>query len=116
MRLTTALLLLFTASSLSACGGVDGVDITLPVVGKLSTNAKAKESKMATRGALVLPPSVKGLPAPIDPSQVAASNTNWPKDPELQAKAAKKLAAIKEAEYRKNGDWKNKRSHGNGLD
>ena len=116
MRLTTALLLLLTAFSLGACGGIDGVDVTLPVVGKLSTNAKAKESKMAVRGALVLPPSVKSLPAPVDQSQLAANNANWPKDPEQQAKAAKKLAAIREAEYRKNGDWKNKRSHGNGLD
>jgi len=116
MRFTTALLLLFTASTLTACGGlVDGVDVTLPVVGNIMAKGKNKEAKMATRGALVLPPSVKGLPAPQEKGQLA-TNTAWPDDPDMKAKRDKKLAALKEAEYRKNGDWSGKHNTGNGIE
>ncbi|MCF6200437.1 MAG: hypothetical protein L3J67_13835 [Hyphomicrobiaceae bacterium] len=116
MRFTTALLLVFTTSTLGACGGLmDGVDITLPVVGNITAKGKTKEAKMATRGALVLPPSIKGLPAPQEKGQLA-TNGAWPDDPDMKAKKDKKLAALKEAEYRKNGDWKGKRNSGNGLE
>ena len=115
MRFTTALILVFTTSTLGACGGVDGVDITLPVVGNIMAKGKNKEEKMATRGALVLPPSIKGLPAPQEKGQLA-NNGAWPDDPDMKAKRDKKLAALKEAEYLKNGDWAGKRNGGNGLE
>ncbi len=115
MRFTTALILIFTTSTLGACGGLNDVDITLPVVGNIMAKGKAKEAKMATRGALVLPPSVKGLPTPQEKGQVATSGA-WPADPDMKAKNDKKLAAMKEAEYIKNGDWKGIRNGGNGLE
>ena len=115
MRFITALLLLFTASSLGACGGVDGVDVTLPFVGKINSDGKAEEKKMATRGALLLPPSVEGLPTPTTEEQVAAGQ-NWPVDPDKKAKSDAKLAALKEKKYRREGDWKGERNTGNGLE
>ena len=115
MKFTTALVLLFTASSLAGCGGVDDVDVTLPFVGNIMAKGKTKEEKMVKRGGLVLPPSASALPVPQQESQIAAGKS-WPNDPDLQAKNAKKLAALKEAEYRKHGDWKNERSTGNGLE
>ena len=115
MRFITAILLLFTASSLGACGGIDGVDVTLPFVGKIDTNAKATEEKMANRGTLVLPPAVKGLPAPTSGAQ-SANGQSWPVDPDLKAKDDAKVAALKEEKYRKDGDWKGERNSGNGLE
>ncbi len=116
MRFTTALLLLFTASSLGACGGIDGVDVTLPIVGKIATGQKAEEKKMATRGSLLLPPAVNGLPAPSENLQ-SSTGQSWPIDPDLTAKVDAKTAALKEKEYRKNGDWSGSRDNtGNGLE
>ena len=115
MRFTTALLLLFTASALGACGGVDGVDIELPFVGKITSDQKAEEKKMTTRGTLLLPPAVKGLPSPTSNEQ-AANDQRWPLDPDQQAKIDAKTAALKEKKYRKDGDWSGARDTGNGLE
>ncbi len=116
MRFITALLLLFTASSLGACGGVDGVDVTLPFVGKITSDQKAEEKKMATRGSLLLPPAINGLPAPSEKQQ-STNGQSWPIDPDLTAKVDAKTAALKEKEYRKNGDWSGSRDNtGNGLE
>ncbi len=115
MRLTTAILLLFTASTLGACGGMDDVELSLPFVGNVLEKQKAKEAKMATRGSLVLPPSVKGLPEPTTKEQVAAAN-NWPVDPETTKKQQARVAALKEKQYRKDGDWKGERDTGNGIE
>lgn len=116
MRFTTALLLLFTASTLSACGGgVDDVEVVLPFVGNIMAKGKNKEEKMATRGTLVLPPSVKGLPAPVtkDPN---ANGQGWVSDPDEKAVNDAQVAALKEKKYRKDGDWTGERNTGNGLE
>jgi hypothetical protein len=115
MRFTTALLLLFTASILGACGGADDVEVNLPFVGNIMAKNKADEEKMANRGTLVLPPSVKGLPEPLTKQQVA-NQASWPADPDEKAKSDAELAALKDAEYRKHGDWKGERDTGNGLE
>ena len=116
MRFTTALLLLFTASTLSACGGgIDDVDVTLPFVGNIMAKGKTKEEKMATRGTLVLPPAVKGLPAPVEKSQ-NPNGEGWVSDPDEKAVSDSKIAALKEKKYRKDGDWKGERNTGNGLE
>ena len=115
MRFTTAFLLLFTTSSLGACGGIGDVDVTLPFVGKITANQKAEEKKMATRGTLLLPPAIKGLPAPATKEQ-AANGQSWPVDPDEKAKSDAKTAALKEEKYRKDGDWTGERNTGNGLE
>ena len=116
MRFITIFILFFTASSLSACGGTDDLDITLPFVGNIMAKSKAKEGKMASRGSLVLPPSaVQGLPTPISAEQAAASQ-NWPMDPDQNAKNKATITALKEQKYRKDGDWKGERQTGNGLE
>ena len=116
MRFTTALLLFFTAFSLGACGGIDGVDVTLPVVGKITSGQKAEEKKMATRGTLLLPPAVNGLPSPTQKQQ-SSNAQSWPIDPDVTAKVDAKTAALKEKKYRKDGDWSGARDNtGNGLE
>lgn len=115
MRFTAILLLLFTASTLSACGGADDVEVNLPFVGNIMAKSKGKEKKMVTRGTLVLPPSVNGLPAPIDRQQ-ANNGQSWPVDPDLKAKDDAQVAALKEKKYQKEGDWTGERNGGNGLE
>ncbi len=115
MRFKTALILVFIAPMLGACGGVDGVDVTLPFVGKITGNQKAEERKMATRGTLLLPPAVQGLPAPTTKEQ-DANGQSWPVDPDEKAKTDAKTAALKEKKYRKDGDWSGERDSGNGLE
>ena len=115
MRFTKILLVLFATTSLSACGGMDGVDVTLPFVGKITSDQKAEEKKMVTRGTLLLPPKVKGLPAPVAKEQTA-NNQSWPSDPDQQAKSDAKIAALKDEKYRKDGDWSGERNTGNGLE
>lgn len=115
MRFITGLILLFTASTLSACGGADDVEISLPFVGNIMEKGKTKEEKMASRGPLLLPPSVAALPAPITKEEAAASQ-NWPHDPDQQAKHDAAVMAAKEKEYKRNGDWKGERNTGNGIE
>ncbi|MCP4933324.1 MAG: hypothetical protein GY927_03760 [bacterium] len=116
MRFTTVLLLLLTASSLGACGGVDGVDVNLPFVGKITSDQKVDEKKMTTRGTLLLPPAVNGLPSPTQKQQSSKAQ-NWPTDPDVVAKVDAKTAALNEKKYRKDGDWSGARDNtGNGLE
>jgi len=115
MRFKTALLLLFIAPSLGACGGIDGVDVTLPFVGNITSQGKTEEKNMATRGTLLLPPSVKGLPEPTTKTETAGG-LSWPTDPDQKAKTDAKTAALKEAKYRRDGDWSGARNSGNGLE
>ncbi len=116
MRFTTLIVLLFTASLLGACGGgSDDVEVVLPFVGNVMAKSKAKEETMASRGTLVLPPAIKSLPAPVTKDQIAGGK-GWVSDPDAKAKSDAQIAALKEKQYRKDGDWKGERNSGNGLE
>ncbi len=115
MRFTTALLLVFITPTLGACGGVDDVEVVLPFVGNVMAKGKVKEAKMDNRGTLVLPPTATTLPAPVSEEQ-AVSTQSWPVDPDQKAKQDAKIAALKEKQYKREGDWKGERNSGNGLE
>ena len=87
MRLPTILLVLFTTTSLGACGGVDGVDVTLPFVGKITSEAKSRRDKKWVRGApYCSPPKSKDCRHQLRSEQTANSQS-WPSDPDQQAKS-----------------------------
>lgn len=112
MALITAAML-----SLTGCASSDEVEVKLPFVGDIMKKTQAKEEKLATRGTLVLPPKADSLPEPSDEKTAAANGVeSWPQDPDLTAKQQAEVAAAKQREYEKDGDWKNERSTGNGLE
>ena len=118
MRFLAVLSLLFSASFLSGCGGLGGddVEVSLPFVGNIMAKAKSKDEKMANRGGLILPPAVKGLPAPLDQKQAANGGNSWPVDPDAKAKSDAEVAALAQKKYRREGNWSNKNNTGNGIE
>jgi hypothetical protein len=117
MRLATAILLLAASFGLAACGSSDDVEINLPFVGNIMAKANSKDAKVAPRAGLVLPPKVAALPEPVSKDSAPAAGA-WPVDPDQKAKKEAEIAAAKQAEYEKHGDWKGERKDrpGSALD
>ena len=97
--------------SLSACGGVDGIEFNGKIFDWMGISADSQqksEPKMADRAPLVVPPSVTRLPDPgsgkTSFDDVAALN-----DPELRKQAAaKERQRLHEAYCRGDIQWKDK--------
>ncbi len=97
--------------SLSACGGVDGIELNGKLFDWMGISADSQqksEPKMADRAPLVVPPSVTRLPDPgsgkTSFDDVAALN-----DPELRKQAAaKERQRLHEAYCRGDIQWKDK--------
>lgn len=97
--------------SLSACGGVDGIELNGKIFDWMGISADSQqksEPKMADRAPLVVPPSVTRLPDPgsgkTSFDDVAALN-----DPELRKQAAaKERQRLHEAHCRGDIQWKDK--------
>ena len=97
--------------SLSACGGVDGIELNGKIFDWMGISADSQqksEPKMADRAPLVVPPSVTRLPDPgsgkTSFDDVAALN-----DPELRKQAAaKERQRLHEAYCRGDIQWKDK--------
>ncbi len=94
--------------SLAGCGGFDGVDINLPVVGNITKKVKRREARIEERGKLVLPPSSALAALPTPGSGVTlAKNQQWPDDPDLKAKRMAQLKQAKIDKERREGNFKN---------
>jgi len=100
--------------ALPGCGGVDGVELNGKVFEAVgltgALGGKKEEPKTEVRSPLVLPPSSERLPEPGENSAPAPVQTAqaWPNDPDKQraANAAAKKQA--QADYCKDGNWKEK--------
>lgn len=80
------------ALGLSACGGVDGLQLEGKIfdwMGVSSASETAAEPKVAERAPLVIPPSVSRLPEPGS-GQTGSSDVAALNDPELRKQAAGK--------------------------
>jgi hypothetical protein len=108
--LTGALAGIAAAVALSACDGIDGVEINSPLLEAAGVNllGKAKpEPNLPDRAPLVLPPN-NDLPPPGEhpPAQVASANGEaWPHDPDQMKKQAAADAEAQHKDYCKNGNW-----------
>ncbi|MGD9803022.1 MAG: hypothetical protein AB7E81_12330 [Hyphomicrobiaceae bacterium] len=100
--------------TLPGCGGIEGVELN----GKLfdavgltgAIGGKKEEPKTEPRSPLVLPPTAERLPEPGENGAAAPVQTAqaWPNDPDKQRadkETAKKQA---QAEYCRDGSWKEK--------
>ena len=102
-----------SAVALSACSGVDGVDMNGKVfdwmgLSPAAQEGRSREPKMADRAPLVVPPNVNRLPEPgsgkTSSEDVAALN-----DPELRKQAAaKERERLHLAYCRGDVQWKEK--------
>lgn len=94
----------------SACDGIDSVEVNAPLLDAVGVNLTGKpkpEPNLPDRAPLVLPPDAKQLPEPGErPVQVASANgQQWPQDPDQMKQAeAERLKAERE-EFCKNGNW-----------
>jgi hypothetical protein len=83
-----------SALSLTACGGVDGIDLNGKMfdwlgVSSASQEGRTREPKMADRAPLVVPPDVKRLPEPGS-GQTTSSDVAALNDPDRRKQAAAK--------------------------
>ena len=96
---------------LSACDGIDSVEVNAPLLDAVGLNLTGKpkpEPDLPDRAPLVVPPTAEKLPEPGErPVQVAAAanGEQWPQDPDLMRKEAEERAAAERREYCKNGNW-----------
>ncbi len=92
---------------LSGCGGMDGVDITLPGVGNIMAKTKRAETNLVDRGKLILPPrtALGALPTPGSGAK-SVNNAAWPIDPDLKAKRVAALKAAKKKQEIEKGNFK----------
>lgn len=102
------------AVSLSACGGIDGIDFNGKIFDVLGMSTGAlgprPEPKVEQRSPLVLPPDAKKLPEPgsAPAPAVAANNQNWPVDRDQKKVADAAEAKRKQDEHCRDGNWKEK--------
>jgi hypothetical protein len=93
----------------TACDGIDGVDINAPLLDAVGVNLMGKprpEPNLPERAPLVLPPSTS-LPEPGERSpQVATANgQQWPQDPDQLKKEQADAAEAARQEYCRTGNW-----------
>jgi hypothetical protein len=98
------------AALLGGCS--DGVEINSPLLDAvgLSTAAlsRQEEPRLQPRAPLVIPPSTQRLPEPgqAQPAAVAKVDPAWPKDRDQERVASKKEKASRQADYCRDGNWK----------
>lgn len=108
-RLAVGLVLL----GLPGCGGLDGVEFNGKVfdaVGLTGALGKKEEPKTEPRAPLVLPPASERLPEPGENTAAAPVQTAeaWPNDPDKQRQANEAAKKQAQAEYCRDGNWKEK--------
>lgn len=102
------------AAAVSGCGGIDGVELNGKIFDALGVSNAAMgakpEPKLAQRSPLVLPPDPNKLPEPgnVAAQAPAVADANWPKDRDQQRIAAAADTKRKQAEYCRDGNWKEK--------
>ena len=102
-----------SALSLTACGGVEGIDLNGKVfdwlgVSSASQEGRTREPKMADRAPLVVPPDVKRLPEPGS-GQTTSNDIASLNDPDLRKQAtAKERERLHLAYCRGEIQWKEK--------
>jgi hypothetical protein len=100
--------------ALPGCGGIDGVELNgkvfeaVGLTGALS--GKKAEPKTEVRSPLVLPPATERLPEPGENGAPAPIQTAqaWPNDPDKQRAANEAAKKQAQAQYCKDGNWKEK--------
>ena len=116
-RLRVGLASAITSAALLG-GCADGIEINSPLLDAvgLSTAAlsRKEEPKLQPRAPLVMPPSTQRLPEPgqAEPVATAAVDPSWPKDKDAERRATAKDKAARQAEYCRDGSWKEKSMDG----
>jgi len=108
-RLAVGIVLL----ALPGCGGIDGVEFNGKVfdaVGLTGALGKKEEPRTEPRAPLVLPPATERLPEPGESAGPAPVQTAqaWPNDPDKQRAANETAKKQAQAEYCRDGNWKEK--------
>ncbi len=108
-KVAMAAALVAAGTGLSACGGVDGVELNGKIFDAMGVSgdlfAKKAEPKTEARAPLVLPPDANRLPEPgAAPIMTSSVDPQWPASKEDKAVAAKRA----QEEYCKDGNWKKK--------
>jgi hypothetical protein len=94
------------AAALAGCAGTD-VQINAPILEAAGINLTSKpqpEPDLEEKPPLVVPPSVDRLPEPGE-RIVAASDEQWPEDPDVIAKRRAAQAEKERERYCREGDW-----------
>jgi len=94
------------AAFLASCSGTD-VQIDAPILEAAGINLTSKpqpEPDLEEKPPLVVPPSVDRLPQPGE-RQVAATDEQWPEDPDVIAERKAEQAAKERERYCREGDW-----------
>jgi hypothetical protein len=97
------------AAALTACDGIDAVEINAPLLDAVGVNLMGKpkpEPNLPERPPLVVPPSAN-LPEPgAPPTQVASANgQQWPQDPDQMKKEREAAAEAELKERCRTGNW-----------
>jgi hypothetical protein len=112
-RMRTGAAITITGAALLG-GCADGVEINSKLLDSVGLNpstysANRAEPKMAQRAPLVMPPSTQKLPEPGEvppPPPEVVANAAWPKDRDQEKVAGTKEKARQQAQYCKDGNWK----------
>jgi hypothetical protein len=100
--------------ALPGCGGIDGVELNGKVFDAVgltgALGGKKAEPKTEVRSPLVLPPAAERLPEPGENGAVAPVQTAeaWPNDPDKQRAASETAKKQAQADYCRDGNWKEK--------
>jgi len=98
-------------AGLGGCGN-DGVELNGKIFDAIgvstSSLAPRKEPRMEQRSPIVLPPDGKRLPEPGSAPAPDLAEQNWPKDRQAQKVANAEEAKRKQAEFCRDGNWKEK--------
>ncbi|MEZ5817986.1 MAG: hypothetical protein R3D44_12975 [Hyphomicrobiaceae bacterium] len=99
--------------ALPGCGGVDGVELNgkiFDAVGLTGSLGKRAEPKTEQRAPLVLPPSSEQLPEPgtVAATEPVRTAQAWPNDPDKQRAASEASKKQAQADYCRDGNWKEK--------
>ncbi|MFM9848584.1 MAG: hypothetical protein ACKVP3_15650 [Hyphomicrobiaceae bacterium] len=101
-------------TALAGLGGCanEGIELNGKIFDALgvstSSIAPRKEPRMEQRSPIVLPPDGKRLPEPGSAPESASQNQNWPQDREVKRVADAEEAKRKQAEFCRDGNWKEK--------
>jgi hypothetical protein len=108
---TVGLAIAIAGAALGGCSDTVEVNSRLLDSVGLSTAAlsgRAAEPKMPQRAPLVMPPSTQKLPEPgsSPPPPEPVADASWPKDKDQEKVAEVKERARKQAQYCRDGNWK----------
>jgi hypothetical protein len=107
---------LLTAALGSACG-VGGVELNGAVFDYLGVSeaaqSKSRETKVAERPGIVLPPQLDRLPEPGPASAPAMGQESWPDDPDERTVAAATDMDRQHDEFCRDALWKARANSGN---